>query len=155
MPFVSKSRSILSYYCILLYCEVVFKRGKDPNGGLRAKNRNSKMSGFRPGALPVSDGGMRAVKAASIRQPDSIPPAPSRAGTQPPRPTSLHVQRQTSVERGSFQTQHALASGFDCKLVFCIRLVRALIGFQGVVGFSCQISGGFQTCISFKNAWID
>jgi hypothetical protein len=28
----------------------------------------------------------------------------------------LHVQRQTNVERGSFQTQHALASGFDCKL---------------------------------------
>lgn len=74
------------------------------------------MSGFRPGALPLSDGSLRAsVTVLSSRRPDASTVAPLKAGAEPPRPASLHFQRQASVERGSFQTQHALASGFDCK----------------------------------------
>jgi hypothetical protein len=85
------------------------------------------MSGLRPGALPVSDGSARAsVKLLSARKPDAGPPAPSMAGTQPPRPTSLHVQRQASVERGSFQTKHALASAFDCKCLSTMGLMQPL-----------------------------
>lgn len=85
------------------------------------------MSGLRPGAPPVSDGSVRAsVKVASIRKPNASPPAPSKAGTRPPRPASLHVQRQTSVERGSFQTQHALASGFNCKCLYSMRIFQPL-----------------------------
>ncbi|KAL4523963.1 hypothetical protein Ndes2437A_g00525 [Nannochloris sp. 'desiccata'] len=84
------------------------------------------MSGLRPGAPPVSDGSVRAsVKVASIRKPNASPPAPSKAGTRPPRPASLHVQRQTSVERGSFQTQHALASGLTPDAIVAETLVQA------------------------------